>query len=65
MLNPRTKWMARHHVSINTGITLLMAENARSGFVWDNFMQNSEVKTAMRKVGFSGKDGVFKSPILT
>ena len=42
-----------------------MAENARSGFVWENFMLNPEVKTAMRKAGFSGADDVFKSPILT
>ena len=63
--NPRTKWTAKHLISINTGITLVMVENARSGFVWENFMLNPEVKTAMRKVGFSGADDVFKSPILT
>ena len=63
--NPLTRWTARHQISINTGITLLMAENARSGFVWQNFMLNPELKAAMRMVGFSGADDVFKSPILT
>jgi hypothetical protein len=63
--NIRTKWSAKHLISINTGITLLMVENARSGLVWENFMLNPEVKMAMRKVGFMGVDDVFKSPILT
>lgn len=63
--NPRTKWTARRQVAINTGITLLMAENVRSGFVWQSFMKNQEVKSAMSKVGFSGDSDVFKSPILT
>ena len=63
--NPGTGWAARPLIAINTGITLLMAENARSGFVWENFMRNRETKTAMQKVGFNTVDDVFKSPILT
>jgi len=57
--NPLTQWTARHLVSINTGITLVMAENARSGLVWDHFMQNPEIKAAMRRVGFSGANDLF------
>ena len=50
--NPATGWSARDYVGINTGITLLMAENARTGFVWDLFMQNPEARAAMQLVGF-------------
>jgi hypothetical protein len=50
--NPATGWAAPNYVGINTGITLLMAENARSGFVWDLFMKNPEARNAMQLVGF-------------
>jgi hypothetical protein len=50
--NPATGWSSRDYVGINTGITLLMAENARTGFVWDLFMKNPEARTAMQLVGF-------------
>jgi len=50
--NPATGWVARNHVAINTGITLMMAENARTGFFWETFMKNSEISTAMQRVGF-------------
>lgn len=50
--NPATGWVANGCIGINTGITLLMAENARSGFGWDLFMKNSEARKAMELVGF-------------
>lgn len=50
--NPATGWVARDHVAINTGITLMMAENARTGFFWETFMKNAEIATAMQRVGF-------------
>ena len=31
---------------------MLMAENYRSGFVWNNFMTNPEIKNAMTLAGF-------------
>ena len=31
---------------------MLMAENYRTGFVWDNFMQSPEAQRAMKLVGF-------------
>jgi hypothetical protein len=37
---------------MDLGITMLMAENARSGFVWDTFMKNKDAWRAMEKVGF-------------
>ena len=51
--NPATGWVARDLVTINTGITLMMAENARTGFFWDTFMKNPETSTAMQRAGFS------------
>jgi hypothetical protein len=50
--NPATGWTANGFIGINTGITLLMAENARTGFGWDIFMKNPEVQNAMQLVGF-------------
>jgi len=50
--NPATAWTSQDFVGINTGITLLMAENSRSGFVWDLFMKNPETRLAMSRVGF-------------
>ena len=50
--NPLTGWIDRDVVGIDVGITLLMAENARSGMLWDVFMKNPEARNAMNAVGF-------------
>ncbi len=50
--NPQTKWFDPDVIGIDVGITLLMAENARSGFVWKTFMKNDGVRAAMQKAGF-------------
>jgi hypothetical protein len=42
--NPLTDWYDADVIGIDTGITLLMAENSRSRFVWDTFMKNPEAK---------------------
>jgi hypothetical protein len=36
---------------IDVGITLLSAENLRSGFVWKWFMKNPEIQRAMDLAG--------------
>lgn len=51
--NPQTGWVDQDVIGINVGITLLSAENARSGGVWKWFMRNAEIPRAMRKVGLS------------
>jgi hypothetical protein len=38
-------------VGIDTGITLVMIENARTGFVWDTFMKNPEARRSMERAG--------------
>jgi len=50
--NPADGWIGPDVIGINAGITLLMAENVRTGFVWQTFMKNKEVVDAMKKVGF-------------
>ena len=50
--NPADGWVAPDVIGINAGITLLMAENARTAFVWKTFMKNPQVLSAMEKVGF-------------
>ena len=52
--NPLTGWVDADVIGIDLGISMLMAENARSGFVWRNFMANVEVVSAMQKAGFRG-----------
>jgi hypothetical protein len=34
-------------LGIDLGITMLMAENHRTGFVWQTFMKNPEATSAM------------------
>jgi len=51
--NPADGWVGPDVIGINAGITLLMAENLRSGSVWKIFMKNHEVLNAMKRVGFS------------
>ena len=50
--NPLTGWADPDVVGIDTGISMLMAENARTGFVWQTFMRNPEAGTAMNLAGF-------------
>jgi hypothetical protein len=50
--NPLTGWVDSQVVGIDVGISMLMAENARSQFVWNTFMRNRETRTAMQKCGF-------------
>ncbi len=51
-LNPLKNWYDTDVVGIDTGIILLMAENARSGYIWDVFMQNPEAQRGMQRAGF-------------
>lgn len=49
--NPLTKWFDTDVVGIDTGITMVMAENARSAFVWNTFMKNPEARRGMDRAG--------------
>jgi hypothetical protein len=50
--NPLTKWYDTDVIGIDTGITLLMAENVRTGFVWEIFMKNEAAQRGMQRAGF-------------
>ena len=50
--NPLADWYNPDILGIDQGVTMLMAENYRTGFVWDTFMRNPEVQNAMTAVGF-------------
>jgi hypothetical protein len=49
-----TGWFDSDVIGIDTGITMLMAENLRSGHVWNTFMKNPEVQRALSRAGFQG-----------
>jgi len=50
--NPLTNWYDSDVIGIDVGITMLMAENQRTQFVWNTFMTSSEVQAAFAAVGF-------------
>jgi hypothetical protein len=50
--NPLTGWYDQDVLGINVGVMMLMAENARSGVVWNVFMRNKEAQRAMEQAGF-------------
>jgi hypothetical protein len=50
--NPLTDWYDTDVIGIDLGITMLMAENARTGFVWETFMRNPEAQRGMKRAGF-------------
>jgi hypothetical protein len=50
--NPLTNWYSQDVIGIDVGITLLMAENARTGFVWEQFMKNDVATNGMARAGF-------------
>jgi len=51
-VHPAANWYDTDVLGIDLGISALMAENVRSGFVWSTFMQNPEVGKAMGLCGF-------------
>jgi hypothetical protein len=50
--NPLTNWYDDYVIGIDTGITMLMAENLRTAFVWNTFMKNAEAERGFAKAGF-------------
>ncbi len=50
--NPLKNWFDKDVVGIDTGITMVMAENLRTGFVWSTFMKNREAQKGLDRAGF-------------
>jgi len=53
--HPAANWYDPDALGIDQGISVVMAENLRSGLVWSTFMRNRECVNAMRLAGFHGK----------
>lgn len=64
--NPQTGWVSPDVIAIDAGITLLMAENLRSGFCWKFFMRAPETRRAFLLAGFEPESPgrPFESPVL-
>jgi hypothetical protein len=50
--HPDAQWYDPDVLGIDLGIGVLMAENLRSGFIWETFARNPEVSSAMQKARF-------------
>lgn len=50
--HPEANWYNADVLGIDQGIGVLMAENLRSGFVWETFMKNPEALRALQLCGF-------------
>jgi hypothetical protein len=51
--HPTDGWVNPDVIGIDLGITLLSAENLRTGRVWQWFMTNAEIPAAMEKAGLA------------
>lgn len=49
-------WWSTAYYGIDLGISILMIENHRSGFVWKNFMKSSIAQKGLDKAGFKKKE---------
>lgn len=56
--NPQTGWVSPDVIAIDAGITMIMAENLRSGFVWRYFMKAQEARHGLELAGFKKRDEV-------
>jgi hypothetical protein len=55
--HPQANWYDPDVLGIDLGISVVMAENLRTGFVWDTFARNPEVALAMQRAGFHAATG--------
>ncbi|MGA2170368.1 MAG: glucoamylase family protein [Terracidiphilus sp.] len=53
--HPSANWYDPDVLGIDQGISVLMAENLRTGLVWSTFMRNPECRNAMQLVGFKAE----------
>jgi hypothetical protein len=50
--HPDAQWYDPDVLGIDLGISVIMAENLRSGLIWNTFAQNPEVAVAFQRAGF-------------
>src|SRR5437764_11211086 len=58
--NPVKNWYDTDVIGIDTGISILMAENLRTGFVWKTFMKSREAGRAVQRAGFESYSASYK-----
>ena len=46
-------WWATSYLAIDQGPIIIMIENHRTGLLWDLYMQDTEVKAGLDKIGFT------------
>jgi hypothetical protein len=49
----KEKWFATSYLAIDQGPIICMIENYRTGFLWNLFMSNNEIKAGLAKLSFS------------
>ncbi|MEX2116392.1 MAG: glucoamylase family protein, partial [Bacteroidota bacterium] len=47
-------WVDKDYLGIDQGPILIMAENLRTGFVWETMKKNPYIREGLRKAGFTG-----------
>ncbi len=50
--NPHNGWVNADVIGIDQGISLIQAENVRTGLIWKLFMQSPEARLSLSKAGF-------------
>lgn len=53
--HPVANWYDTDVIGIDQGISVMMAENLRSGLVWEVFLKNPECKRGMQLAGFKAE----------
>jgi hypothetical protein len=61
--NPLTGWYDNAVLGIDLGITMLMAENHRTRFVWKTFMKNKEARRGIARAGFHAEEWWEEHPL--
>jgi hypothetical protein len=56
--HPKEKWFSRYALGIDQGIILLMAENLRTGSVWNSVMSTPQARRAMDTAGFHAHESI-------
>ncbi|NOU46775.1 MAG: beta-glucosidase [Bacteroidales bacterium] len=51
----QNNWYPNHYLAIDQGPAIVMIENYRSGLLWNMFMQNPDIQTGLKKLGFKSK----------
>ena len=60
--NPLTNWYNPDVLGIDLGIMMLMAENARTGFVWETLMRDTDAQRGMTRAGFQPDTPLIPAP---